>query len=181
MGTFVEVRVWGSRDDQEKIIEETFEFASAFEGKFNIFSTRSEINHLNLKKKAKVSPELYHVLDLSKKISVMTDGEFDVTIAPMLKYGGFYEEMPESIRNMIPDRYEKGDWKNITLVSPDHVSLDGGVWVDASGIAKGYIVDQMAAFLADKKMVYFLINAALKNGYRNLILFIRLPMPIWTI
>ncbi|MBU1127545.1 MAG: FAD:protein FMN transferase [Candidatus Omnitrophica bacterium] len=159
MGTFVEIRIWGNRDGEDKIIEETLEFAGALEEKFNIFSTRSEINQLNLKKKAEVSPELYHVLDLSKAISAMTDGEFDVTIAPMLKYGGFYAEMPEAIRNMIPDRYEKGGWKNITLFSPDHVSLDGGVWVDASGIAKGYIVDQMADFLAGKKVAYFLINA----------------------
>ena len=159
MGTFVEVRVWGDKENTNEIIDETLEFAGTFEEKFNIFSTKSEINQLNLKKKAEVSPELYEVLDISKQVSATTDGEFDVTVGPMLKHSGFYAEMPESIRSMIPDRYERGDWKNVTLISPDHVFLDGGVWVDASGIAKGYIVDKMAAFLAEKKVKFFLVNA----------------------
>jgi len=177
MDTFVQVKISGERagdkEGREKVEEAVsgaFQLADELEKRFNIYYPKSEINSLNIAREQSVSPALFDLLEKSEEISRLTSGGFDTTVAPVLKQEGFYKDMPESIREKIPDSPAEGGWKDIIL-SPEsrNVTLRSTAWVDLSGIAKGYIVDRMAEFFRKNKIQGFLINAGgdIYCGERN--------------
>ncbi|MFQ5952700.1 MAG: FAD:protein FMN transferase, partial [Candidatus Omnitrophota bacterium] len=119
----------------------------------------SEINALNIEKMRVVSLELFNLINKAKRISHVTNGTFDITIAPILKKNGFYEDMPEEIRDKIPDDFSGVGIKNVILRLDNSVRLRNGAWIDLSGIAKGNIVDNMMAYFRGKGIKNVLINA----------------------
>ena len=163
MGTFVQVKVAEPgyrRGEIAGAVEEALQRARELEKKFSVFDPKSEANALNLAGTRKVSPELFDLVEEAARISRVTGGEFDVTVAPALKANGFYEMMPAELRDRIPDGFSGVGWKNIQLdPGGGSIALGGGAWIDLSGIAKGYIVDQMSAVLRKKRITGFLINA----------------------
>ncbi len=167
MGTFVRIIVPERRrtngeppGDAVKAVNGAFQLASALEKKFNIYDPKSEINGLNIAKDRSVSPELFDLVQKAKNMSRLTNGAFDMTVAPILKAEGFYENMPGYILEEIPGEFDGKGWEGVVLSSDrTNVALGDGVWMDLSGIAKGYIVDRMADLLRGKGIRRFLINA----------------------
>ncbi len=162
MGTFMEIKIKDSdlsRKEAEKIIDNAFLFAGMLEKKLSIYQENSEINRLNISKKMVVSKDLFDVIKASKHAGILTNGDFDITVSPILKKDGFYSDMPADILSRIPDSTEGIGWHNI-LITPDRrIVLDKNTWIDLSGIAKGYIVDRVSAFIRNKKIKFFLVNA----------------------
>ncbi len=163
MGTFVEVKVaspeW-SRARLAKAADGAIDYARELEKKFSGFDPESEVNALNLAKTLVVSPELFELVEKAKLVSAATGGEFDVTVAPILKLDGFYGSMPKRLLNAIPDTFGGVDWNNIILKPEDsRVILINNAWMDLSGIAKGYIVDKMAGYLVERGVQDIMINA----------------------
>ena len=163
MDTFVQIIIYDEPDSFEKvsgILEEVISEGKSLEKKLSNFDIGSEINKLNLTKKGIVSPELFEVLSIAKQISRVTDGGFDVTVSPILKKNGFYSDMPETILQKIPDDIEKIGFENIVIDNETReIELLNDVWVDSSGISKGYIVDKLTEIFLSKEIEKFLINA----------------------
>ncbi|MFH1837749.1 MAG: FAD:protein FMN transferase [Candidatus Omnitrophota bacterium] len=163
MGTFVQVKARSneySDTDLRKILEKAFERAVVLEKKFDLFDPNSELNMLNLSGKMNVSSEMFDVLEKALEIGSLTDGKFDITVSPILKEKGFYHDMPPEILEKIPDTKEAIGLENIMLTrSKRTVTLFQGAWLDLSGIAKGYIVDEMYAYIKEEGVKSFLIDA----------------------
>ena len=159
MGTFVQVKLAEMATDPVEVVNGLLEDARGMEKKFSVFDPESEVNALNIAGTQKVSPELFALIGSAGRISCITEGGFDITVAPALKANGFYKNMPADIRDKIPDGYSGRDWRDVTLGAGDTVILPEGVWIDLSGIAKGYIVDRMSGFLRREGIDAFLINA----------------------
>ncbi len=163
MDTFVQVKVAApGRDRAElaKAADRALGRARELEKKFSIFDPESEVNALNIAGVRTTSPELFDLVMKASKAGRITDGEFDITVAPVLKADGFYGNMPAEIRDRIPEGFSGVGWKNVTLDPAGRsITLHNGAWIDLSGIAKGYIVDQMSAFLRNEGIEVFLINA----------------------
>jgi thiamine biosynthesis lipoprotein len=160
-GTFVEIKLYTEepRNRAEKALDEVFALARALEKKFSIFDPESEINTLNISKEKTVSADLFELIKKAKEISSVTGGEFDITVAPILKKEGFYKDMPDALLERIPDQYKKGAWRDIVLSEDDRtVYLPGGTWLDLSGIAEGYMIDRMSDLLKEKGFNSFMIN-----------------------
>lgn len=163
MGTFVEVKAMSTDRDEiyvKSAVDGAFSLAKELEDKLSIFNAESEINILNVKKSLKASPDLLAVLMAAERVNRMTSGAFDPTISPILKRNGFYKDMPADILKAIPEDDGGVGFNNVRVDElSGMVSLEGGAWLDLSGIAKGYIVDRMAFFLREKGITIFLINA----------------------
>jgi thiamine biosynthesis lipoprotein len=163
MGTFVQVKVSApghSRTELKKAVDGAMTLARVLEEKFNIYDSASEINTLNASGGGEVSPELFELIRNSGEISRITDGKFDITVAPILKANGFYKDMPLEILGRIPDSFEGVGWENVrTGADGRSILLRRGAWIDLSGIAKGYIVDRMAGFLLEEGISALMINA----------------------
>ena len=163
MGTFVQVKVLSQKFSREKLlktIETAMNKARVLEDSFSIFRENGELNELNLKKKKKVSEDLFQLIKISKDIGILTEGNFDITLAPVLKKEGFYSDMPPGVWDKIPKDFDAVGWDNVVLhPETGEVELARGAWIDLSGIAKGYIVDKISEFFIKNGVSDFLINA----------------------
>ncbi len=96
-----------------------------------------------------VSPEFYEVVKESIKISKLSNGLFDVTVGPLVNLWGFG---PDEMTASPPDEAIIKDKLNQIGYHRLNLKDDGlfvkkeipNLWVDLSGIAKGYGVDQVA-------------------------------------
>jgi len=163
MGTFVQIKLISPKLNKKQlknICNDVFKYGIDLEQKLTIFNKNSEVNILNFKKKKYVSDELFEIIKKSLDINILTKGRFDITVAPILKKNGFYKNMDLEILNNISDSLNNIGIENIILNNKNNiVILNNNIFLDLSGIAKGYIVDKMSEFLKQKQINNFLINA----------------------
>jgi len=157
MGSFIEVI---SNDSRAPAI--VFAEFKRLEAIFNLYDESSELSHLNASGDLIVSPEFFDILKKSKKFYELTDGAFDVTVAPLSllwKKAISKKQLPQ-----------EGDVKiALTSVSSDYLYLDQknsrvrllkeGGRIDLGGIAKGYAVDCAVAKLKEAHIQSAIVNA----------------------
>lgn len=154
MGTYVTISVF---DRDMRVRELTTAIDSAFNKIKKIeklVSYRVENSQLNeINEKAGISPtavdsHLVKILKVSQRISQLSDGAFDITIAPIEKLWGFNSDnyqVPN--QEAINQELIWVDWKKIKFDS-NLVELPvKGMSIDLGGIAKGYIVDEAVRIL----------------------------------
>ncbi|UCG30265.1 MAG: FAD:protein FMN transferase [candidate division WOR-3 bacterium] len=113
----------------------------------NYFSDKSLVSELNRNSRVKAPGDIIFLLTLSDSVSRLTDGLFDITIAPLLEIWGFYSGEPN-----IPDAAEIAraidlvDYTKIRVVN-DSIIIKPGMRVDFGGIAQGFAADRAADIL----------------------------------
>lgn len=146
---------------------------------FSTYAAESELSRLNSQPVGTalpVSGELLEVLRLSREISSLTGGAFDVTAGALVNLWGFGPGGPVAGGPRIPGEDEIREALNHT--GADKIELDesastatrlADVYIDLSAVAKGYAVDRMAALLEERGFDgYFLeIGGELRIGGRK--------------
>lgn len=162
MGTFAEITIPEKNDE---LLEGTVEKMKSLEAMMSIYEKESEvsrINSLGKDKLKKVSPEVYEVIERAIYFGKLTDGAFDITVAPILKLwhfeGGELKEIPS--QEKINEALKSVGWQNITLTPEKEVGFTKeNMSIDLGGIATGYIVDKGITYLKEKGIKSALINA----------------------
>ncbi|MFT4862549.1 MAG: thiamine biosynthesis lipoprotein [Pseudohongiellaceae bacterium] len=121
---------------------------------FSTYAEDSELSRLNrhpLDLPMSVSDDLFAVLEMAQAISAQTGGAFDVTIGPLVNLWGFgsdYSVLPQvPAQELIAAAKSRVGFANIELnKSTLEVTKRKPVTIDLSAIAKGYAVDQLAAY-----------------------------------
>lgn len=124
-------------------------------GQMSTYQKDSELSLLNQNTSIDwipVSAELYAVINEALKISRLSNGLFDVTVGPLVNLWGFGpDEMTLSPPDeaVIKDRLNQIGYKRLTLKDDGLFAKKDvpGLYVDLSGIAKGYGVDQVGLLL----------------------------------
>jgi thiamine biosynthesis lipoprotein len=148
-----------SENEMTRIIDRAFDLAERLEMKLSVYEEGSEINRLNMRKNLDTSEDLFNVLKAASRAGILTDGEFDITVSPVLKRDGFYKDIPDRILGNIPDSTQGIGWQNISFAGNRRIAISDNTWLDLSGIAKGYIVDRIARFIRAEGASIFLVNA----------------------
>ncbi len=97
-----------------------------------------------------VAPETAEILRCAAEISALSDGAFDITVAPLSALWDFKAEhpvLPEA--DALRGAAERVDWRRVA-VSGRSVTLPEGMRIDLGGIAKGYIADAVKRYLAER-------------------------------
>ncbi len=116
-----------------------------------------KINHAEGQPVA-VSDDTITILRCAKKISDLTGGAFDLTIAPVSTIWDF-----TSGKAVLPDAgdiaraVELVDYTKITL-DGNTVTLPAGMMIDLGGIAKGYIADQVKTYLEKRGVKHAILS-----------------------
>lgn len=115
------------------------------------------INHANGEAVA-VSEAAITILHIANEISKRSGGAFDVTVAPAVALWDFTGEsavLPDdaALRNAVSHI----GYQHITI-HDDRVTIPKGAELDLGGVAKGYIADEIAAYLTDQGVSSFLLN-----------------------
>lgn len=120
---------------------------------FSTYEEQSELSRFNrapVGQPFRVSSELLEVVMLAQEISELTTGAFDVTVGPLVNLWGFG---PATSRQQVPSQQQVQRARarigmRYLLVNPEQSSMirSADIYVDLSGIAKGYVVDQVAVY-----------------------------------
>ena len=115
-------------------------------------SELSIINKTETTDKIPVSDELSNLLATAMQISWYTNGAFDITVGPLVNLWGFGPVKKKPVipsREIIERTRAKTGYAKIKLgLDPDYIQKSQpDLYLDLSGIAKGYGVDQVAAYL----------------------------------
>lgn len=97
-------------------------------------------------------PALREVIEEGLRLGVLTRGALDITIKPALDYYRLYQEPHPALRDLV-------DFQQV-VVSPQGISLQrAGMGLTLDGLAKGWIVDQVAEILKDLGFINTLVEA----------------------
>ena len=158
MGTTYSVKVVDGREsaDAQLLALEIAEMLKTLDRKvMSTYSQDSELTEINkaaINEHLVLSTEMADVLSLALDVNALTEGAFDVTVGPLVNRWGFGPEQRHPTR--IPDQVEIDALR--LRIGSQHLELDktaatllkkADVYIDLSGIAKGYAVDQLANYL----------------------------------
>lgn len=110
----------------------------------------------------KTDPYFRAVFEASKEIYALTDGAFDPTVLPLVQFWGFGGD-----KFTFPDSIAPGKVDSLRrLQGFDQIYLSGekvrkgksGIQLDFNGIAQGYTVDVLGAFLERQQVKDFMIE-----------------------
>ena len=126
----------------------------------------SELSRLNSNSSMSwldVSPEMVAVVTEAIYVSKLTQGAFDVTVGPLVNLWGFGpQRLPEKVPtdNAISEALAKTGYQHIKLrVTPPAVKKElAALYIDLSGIAKGYAVDKIADYLESIGIANYLVE-----------------------
>lgn len=167
MDTFVriEIRDKHSRIENSRIAEKAISAMKQAEKELNIYKNEGEVSIVNNLKKGEeltISPQLFGVLAETRRVSVITNGYFDITILPVIR---LWKKAKEESK-MPSDENIKSALKKVGLsgwsLNREQSSikfLKDDVMIDLGGIAKGYIVDIGIMTLVKSGVKNAIINA----------------------
>jgi thiamine biosynthesis lipoprotein len=122
---------------------------------FSTYSPQSELSRLNQAEPGipvTVSPEVIEVMQLANEIHVLSGGAFDVTVGSLVTLWGFGPGsnllQPEAPSQAEIDLLlsQLGHEYLVINEARSQVTKTADIYTDLSGIAKGYAVDELAAF-----------------------------------
>lgn len=139
------------KDDIEidnDFIKNCFDEVKIFENKYSRFIKWNLLYNLNKTKSSQLNWELLAMINLSNRVSELTDWYFDITVLPFLEniwYGIEKETLEQNY-----------GYKNIKIIG-EEIRLENEVSIDLWAVGKWYVVDTLYKKL-DKKYENFIIN-----------------------
>ncbi len=155
--TVITISVNG-KDDKE-LMDEIFETCREFELEFSKLYEESEVSKINNSngEQNTISSDLACMLNEAIKISELSDGNFDVTVYPLVDLWGFSKTPSVPTSEEIDLVLENVSYKNIHI-EEDKVTLLNGAKIDLGAIAKGYIGEIVKEQLLQNGVDEALIN-----------------------
>lgn len=158
LGTFVSLRVHGLAPAAAKeTMNRCFAEAAHIHRLMSFQEPDSDISRLNreaYRRPVRVDGRTYEVLGHAAAVSAQSDGAFDVTVAPSLVAANIVGAPPFSES---PDPSAR--WSDVLLLPEQQVRFLRPLWIDVSGVAKGYAVDRLAEILAGSAAAQACVNA----------------------
>ena len=164
LNTIVTIRIYDSTD--ESLLTGALAVCDKYENLLSRTIETSEIYGLNHAdgRPYPISADTAALIDTGLSYCRMTDGAFDITIAPLAALWNF-----SSSEHIVPDTEQieaaasLTDWKGLTLSKDvsgqNYASLEqAGAGVDLGAIAKGYVADQIKDYLLENGVASALID-----------------------
>lgn len=150
----------------EKINAEVENILTDVNNKMSTYIDDSELSLINKRSSREwipVSADLHQLISDATRISELTLGSFDITVGPLVNLWGFG---PPAQSQKIPNEAEisaalsKTGFKNINLRSSPAAlqKAIADIYIDLSGIAKGYGVDKIADYLEQQNINNYMVE-----------------------
>ncbi len=157
LNTFITITLYDPA--QQALLDECFERIETYEQRLSRTVESSEIARLNARKIDTVSADTARLLEKALSFSNLSGGRFDITIEPIAALWNFSSSSP--IR---PD--SEAIKAALLSVGYEHLSIDGqtvtfdrdDTRLDLGAIAKGFIADEIKAFLLDNGVEHGIID-----------------------
>lgn len=174
-GTYYTVKIQTDTKDKQlkEKIEARLQEINASQSIFIDDSEVSLINQAQAGKKIKLSPDMRNVLQAAAKIYQQTDGAFDPSLGKLIDLWGFGASSSVSPDDKVVKKVLQSTGFNKFKFTPDYQYVTKSkkdLFLNLSGIAKGYGVDAIASLLKNEGYNNFIveIGGEIKaEGYRN--------------
>src|SRR5215475_11344041 len=165
MGTVFEIAAYGESSERvSSAIDSAFEEIVRIDDLMSNFKPESALSRLNRSAHfhtEKVPPDLYRVLARAIELSRLSDGKFDISVAPLVNLwkaqlqGSPAPSPAEQRQARACVGYDK-----IELTPPDRVRFHSPcLQLDPGSMAKGYALDRAAEILGSSRIQDAFINA----------------------
>jgi len=126
----------------------------------SVYNDSSIISRINRNDPTVVVDEYFRtVFEIGQRVSEITDGAFDMTVAPLVNAWGFGFEQKDSITSELIHSLLKITGYGKVRLEGDRVVKDNpAIMLDASAIAKGYASDVVAAFLSSEGIENYMVE-----------------------
>lgn len=153
------------KDNVENLLNE-FDFS------LSTFNKESIVSHVNENIDVELDDWFIEVFSLSKEVWQITDGAFDVTVAPLVNAMGFGVNTDHDFSDYLRDSIMQFvGMSKVELQNGKIVKSDPRVSLDFNAIAKGYSVDVVSQYLESLGIRNYLVeiggevrSAGSKNG-----------------
>lgn len=123
------------------------------------FNKESIITAVNSNEDVEVNDMFKEVFQTAMRVSEETEGDFDITVSPLVNLWGFgfkHDLRPDSAK--VDSLLEFVGYKKVKLVGKKVKKEDPRTMLDCSSIAKGYGVDAVGQFLASRGIRNFMVE-----------------------
>jgi thiamine biosynthesis lipoprotein len=162
LDTLCSITIYDKPD--EEIFKDCFQRIKEIENKMSVDLPDSEVSAINKNaglKPVSVSEDTYTVIRAGIKYSQLTNGDFDISVGPLVKLWGITKPdpkvpSPEAIQTAV----ELVNYKNIVLNDTEKSVFlkEKGMSLDLGGIAKGYTGDAVAKILKDRRVKHAIVD-----------------------
>lgn len=173
MGTTYQVTVTGADDDRVRVQRAIDVVLREADEHLSTYSDSSEISLLNRDESGQwqdVAPPLFAVLQEAQRVSELTGGAFDITVAPLLELWGFDASRAGSdapaplappAAGQIAQTLRRVGFARLELRKTPRAALRKtlpGMRLTVDGIAPGYAVDRIATELRTLGYAAFIVE-----------------------
>src|SRR5579884_478136 len=166
MGTVFEIAAYVDSSQQTSAaIDKAFDEIVRMDNLMSNYKPDSALSHLNRSAHfhaERVPPDLYRVIEQAVQFSKISDGKFDITVAPLVdlwKSAMSGDSMPP-----LPAQHAQAQacvgYEKIELIPPDQVLFHSScLTLDLGAIGKGYALDRAAEMLHSLRIQNAFLNA----------------------
>lgn len=132
-----------------------------FDGSLSMFNDTSLITRVNQGDTSVVANHyLRTVIDKSLQVSQLTQGAFDITVAPLVNLWGFgFKNSDRVTQHVVDSILQFVGYQKLHISDDGHITKDDPRMVlDASSIAKGYMCDVIGDFLHNRGVDNFMVE-----------------------
>ena len=154
-GTYYNIRYEGKEDLHQEIKQRLQEV----DGSLSMFNPNSVISKIN-RNDSVITDSLFETMfSEAHTISELSDGAFDITVAPLVNAWGFGFKNGQLPSDMQVDSLRAlVDYKNIGINDGLIQKEKSGMVIDLSAIAKGFGTDQVANLLKERGVKDFMVE-----------------------
>ncbi len=157
LDTYVEIVAKGNARNLNSIIDSTFSLMQKYEEHLSFYKSEGELQHLNQQEQAKISNDIYELLNISENLFLKSDGLYDVSVGRLTAIWDFdnhYIPSDEEIQQaLINIGFDKIEFDENSLRKPQDLKLNLG------SLAKGFIIDKAVEFLQENGADLGFVNA----------------------
>ncbi|MDO5517671.1 MAG: FAD:protein FMN transferase [Clostridium sp.] len=165
-GTRIYQKVSANIDElhAEKVLDKAVTLMKDFEKELSFYNKESDISKINRNagiEFVKVSKDTYNIVKSAVHFGKITDGLFDITIAPIVKAWNISSENPQVLSSeKAGELLPLVNYEDI-LFDDNNMSiklLNKNSMIDLGGIAKGYIADKVIELYKENNIESGIIN-----------------------
>lgn len=157
--TVITITLYDSKN--EELLNTCFNYCKDFENLVSRTIPTSDISRINMSagSSIEVSDTTIELLKKGIEFGELTDGAFDITIAPLSELWDF-KNNPGNVpsESDIVEALSHVNYKNIVIEGNTVTLNDPKAAIDLGGIAKGYMTDQLKKYLLNEGVTSAIIN-----------------------
>ena len=153
----------------KKYIKKAVSFLEKIDSQMNAYDEMSLVYELNKNGKVKATPDLLYVVQQALKFHTLSDGRFDITCMPLIRYYRHCAEENLYIRDNDINRLRRLVGSDNIIIDNNHIAFRNqreyrirgekyATMIDLGALAKGYAADKALTILKQPGIVKALIE-----------------------